>query len=101
LISFDSNIVLDKLKKPKKYINNDESSPLSFFAKLIEILFECENRLVISYVIIFIIVGIKIIRFLMNDFIYFDYMIGKLNIVISLIVIYRANVKVYIDYKVV
>jgi hypothetical protein len=37
----------------------------------------------------------------MDDSIYFDYIIGKLNIIISLIAIHRANVKVYIDYKVV
>jgi len=48
---------------------------------------------------IFIIVGIKIIRFLVDDSIYLDYMIGKLSIITLLIAIYRANVKVYIDYK--
>jgi len=48
---------------------------------------------------IFIIVGTKTIRFLVDDSTYLDYMIGKLNIVIFLIVIYRANVKIYIDYK--
>ena len=46
-----------------------------------------------------IIVRIKIIRFLVDDSIYLDYIIGKLSTAIPLIVIYRANVKVYIDYK--
>ncbi len=99
MILFDSNIVLDKLRKPKKYISSDEFSPPLSLAKLIKTLFRCENRLVIPYVIIFIIVRIKIIRFLVDDSTYLDYIIGKLSIVISLIVIYRVNVKVYIDYK--
>jgi hypothetical protein len=100
LILFDSNIILDKLKKPKKYISNDESSPPPFFAKPIKILFKYENRLIISYVIIFIIVEIKIIRFPVNDSTYLDYIIGKLNTVIPSIIIHRANVKIYIDYKI-
>jgi hypothetical protein len=99
LILFDSNIVLDVLKKPKKYISSDELSPPLFFAKPVEILFKYENRLVIPYAIIFIIVGIKIIRFPVDDSTYLDYMIGKLSIVILSIAIYRANMKVYIDYK--
>jgi hypothetical protein len=100
LIPFDSNIILDKLKKPKKYISNDESLSSLFLTKPIETLFECENRLVILYVIVSIIVGTKIIRFLVDDFIYLNYIIGKLNIITPLIAIYRANVKIYIDYKI-
>ncbi len=99
MIPFDPNIILNKLKKPKKYISSDKLSPSLSFAKLIEILFRCENRSVTPYAMIFIIVGIKIIRFLVDDSIYLDYMIGKLSIITLLIAIYRANVKVYIDYK--
>jgi histone H1/5 len=47
-----------------------------------------------------IIVETKIIRFLMDDSTYLDYIIGKLNIAIPSIVIHRANVKAYIDYKI-
>jgi len=47
-----------------------------------------------------IIVGIKTIRFPVDDSTYLDYMIGKLSIAIPSIAIHRANVKAYIDYKV-
>jgi hypothetical protein len=90
---------LDILKKPKKYISSDESPPLLSLAKPVEILFKCENRSVTPYAIISIIVKIKTIRFPMNDFTYLDYIIGKLNIIIPSIAIYRTNIKVYIDYK--
>jgi hypothetical protein len=100
LILFDSNIILDKLKKSKKYISNDELSPPPFLTKLIEILFKCENRLVTPYAIIFIIVEIKIIRFPVDDSTYLDYIIGKLNIITPSIIIHRANMKIYIDYKI-
>jgi hypothetical protein len=83
-----------------KYINSDEPPPPSLFAKPVKILFKCENRSIISYVMISIIVRIKIIRFPINDSIYFDYIIGKLSIIISSIVIHRTNMKVYIDYKI-
>jgi hypothetical protein len=100
LIPFDSNIILNKLKKPKKYISNDESSPPPSLTKLIEILFKYENRSMIPYAIIFIIVKIKIIRFSVNDSTYLDYIIGKLNITIPSIIIHRTNIKIYIDYKI-
>jgi hypothetical protein len=100
LILFDFNIILDKLKKPKKYINNDEPPPPPSLTKPIEILFKYENRSVIPYAMISIIVGTKIIRFLMNDSTYLDYIIGKLNIITPSIVIHRANMKTYIDYKI-
>jgi hypothetical protein len=54
---------------------------------------------VTPYAIISIIVRTKIIRFPIDDFIYLDYIIGKLSTDIFLIAIYRANVKVYVDYK--
>jgi hypothetical protein len=99
LIPFDSNIILNILKKPKKYINSDKSPPPLFLAKPVEILFKYENRLIISYAIISIIVEIKIISFSVNDSTYLDYIIDKLSIIILLIAIHRANVKIYIDYK--
>jgi hypothetical protein len=101
LILFDPNIILNKLKKPKKYINNDEPPPSPFFAKPIKTLFKYENRLIIPYAMIFIIVETKIIRFSMDDSTYLDYIIGKLNITIPSIAIHRANVKAYIDYKII
>ena len=68
--------------------------------KLIETLLGCENRSVIPYAMVSIIVGIKTIRFPVDDSTYLDYMIGKLSIAIPSIAIHRANVKAYIDYKV-
>jgi hypothetical protein len=100
LILFDLNIVLDKLKKPKKYTSSDKPLPPPSLAKLIETLFKCENRPVTPYAIISIIVGTKIIRFPVDDSTYLDYMIGKLSTDTPLIAIYRANVKAYVDYKV-
>jgi hypothetical protein len=99
LIPFDPNIVLDKLKTPKKYISSDESLPPLPLAKPIETLFRCENRLVTPYAIVSIIVRTKTIRFPVNDFTYLDYMIGKLSTDTPLIAIHRANVKAYVDYK--
>jgi hypothetical protein len=46
-----------------------------------------------------IIVGTKIIRFLVDDSTYLDYMIGKLSTDTPSIASHRANVKAYIDYK--
>jgi hypothetical protein len=100
LIPFDPNIVLDKLKKPKKYTSNDEPPPPPPLAKPIETLLECENRPVTPYAMVSIIVGTKTIRFPVDDSTYLDYMIGKLSTATPSIAIHRANVKAYIDYKV-
>ena len=99
MISFDLNIVLDKLRKPKKYTSSDKPLPPPPLAKPIETLLRCENRPVIPYTIISIIVGTKIIRFLVDDFTYLDYIIGKLSINTLSIAIHRANIKTYVDYK--
>jgi hypothetical protein len=90
---------LDGLRKPKKYISSDKPPPPLPLAKPIETLLGCENRSVTPYAMISIIVGIKTIRFLVDDSTYLDYMIGKLSIDILSIAVYRANVKAYIDYK--
>jgi hypothetical protein len=99
LIPFDPNIVLNGLRKPKKYTSSDKSSPPPPLAKPIETLLECENRPVTPYAIISIIVRTKTIRFPVDDFTYLDYMIGKLSTDTPLITVHRANVKAYIDYK--
>jgi hypothetical protein len=103
LIPFNPNIVLDKLRKPKKYTSHDKSlpppSPPLPLAKSIKTLLKCDNRPVIPYAMISIIVGTKTIRFPVNDSTYLDYMIGKLSTDTSSIAIYRANVKAYVDYK--
>jgi hypothetical protein len=99
LIPFDPNIVLDNLRKAKKYTSNDEPPPPPPLAKPIETLLRCENRPITPYAIISIIVRTKTIRFPVDDSTYLDYMIGKLSTATPSIAIYRANVKAYIDYK--
>ena len=79
MILFNPNIVLDALKKPKKYITSDELVPPPPLTQPVEVEFGCENRPVIPYVMIIIIVGTKIIRFLVDDSNYLDYMIYKLS----------------------
>jgi hypothetical protein len=51
------------------------------------------------HAMITIIVGIKVIRFPIDDPAYLDYMISKLSVITLSIAIYRANVKGFVDYK--
>ncbi len=99
MIPFDPNIILNILKKPKKYITRDKSTPPPPLAQLVEIKFRCENRPVILYSIITIIVGTKTTRFPINDPNSLDYMIHKLNTETPSIANHRENVKAYVFYK--
>lgn len=99
MIPFDPNIVLDRLKKPKKYTSRDESPPPPPLEKPVEIVLGCENRPITPYAMVSIIVGVKTVRFPVDDPTYLDYMIGKLSTATPSIATYQANIKAYVDYK--
>jgi hypothetical protein len=99
LIPFDPNIVLDKLKKPKKYITIDELPPPQPLPKPIELQLGCSNRPMTPHAMVTIIVGTKVTRFPIDNPAYLDYMISKLSIATPSIAIHRANVKRFVDYK--